>query len=98
MNTNKIIIRRLDLVTFKFLAFRDALKSTKKFLFPIFSKCFKDKLKQDALVPLPHGRFSPLSLLSVRSGGKMDSIFCPRWKTFKKAKKLPQKRFEGIVL
>ena len=84
MNTNKNITRRLDLVNFKILAFRNALKSTKRLRFRFF---FQNALrtKQDTLVPLPHGRFSLLSLLNVLSGGKMDSIFLSPLENFQKS-------------
>ena len=77
MNTKINVTQRLDLAIFKILAFRNDLKSTKNFRFPILSKCVKDKLKQDALLPLPHGYFFLLALLKVRFGGKWILFFIP---------------------
>ena len=85
------------MVILEILEFRNALKSTQKFRFPILSKCFKDKLKQDTLLLLSHRYFFLLSLLKLRFGGKMD-FFNPHWKVFEKAKLRPEKRFEANVL
>ena len=57
-----------------------------KIPFPIFfSKYVTDNLSEDALVPLPHVPFSLLSLLNVRSGGKMYSIFLSPMKNLQKS-------------
>ena len=53
----KIPDRRFDPVSSRNLELRNILKSTKNLRLPILSKCVRDKLNQDAWLPLPHGPF-----------------------------------------